>query len=161
MKRGKIIEAFRLINGIKMNVVTDKETRSAIIGNHLQMYKMAENHDNEVKEAYKKLFEGKEEDAQKVNELRQEFNTVGTTDERKIEIVKELTETYRPIIELEVEFNKVVEDMLNQDVDLNIVKLDKEAFVNACADSGIEFTMVNILRIEEIFKSEEVEDTKE
>ena len=161
MKRGKIIEAFRLINGIKMNVVTDKETRSAIISNHLQMYKMAENHENEVKEAYKKLFEGKEEEAQKVNELRQEFNTVGTTDERKIEIVKELTETYRPIIELEVEFNKVVEDMLNQDVDLNIVKLDKEAFVNACADSGIEFTMIEILRIEDIFKKEEVEESKE
>ena len=52
MKRGTIIEAFKLINGIKMNVVSDKATRSAVISNHLMMYKIAQENDEEVKKIY-------------------------------------------------------------------------------------------------------------
>ena len=155
MKRSTIIEAFKLINGIKMNVVSDKETRSAIISNHLQMYKVAQAHDEEVKKVYEKLFEGKNEDLQKVAELRQEFNTEGTTNERKLAIVKELNDNYRPIFELEAEFNKTFAERNEEDVDIKVVKFDREAFVNACADSGVEFTMVDIIRLEDIFKCED------
>lgn len=155
MKRSTIIEAFKLINGIKMNVVTDKETRSAIISNHLMMYKVAQENDEEVKKVYEKLFEGKNEDLQKVAELRQEFNTEGTTNERKLAIVKELNDNYRPIFELEAEFNKTFAERNEEDVDIKVVKFDREAFVNACADSGVEFTMVDIIRLEDIFKCED------
>lgn len=155
MKRGQVIEAFRLINGIKMNVVSDKETRKAIISNHLQMYKVAEAHDNEVKEVYKKLFDGKEEDVAKVNELRQEFNTSETTIERKNEIVKDIIENYRHVIELETEFNTTIAARLDEEVDINLVKFNKDEFTNACADSNLEFTMLDILRIEDIFNEDE------
>ena len=155
MKRSTIIEAFKLINGIKMNVVTDKETRSAIISNHLMMYKVAQENDEEVKKVYEKLFEGKNEDLQKVAELRQEFNTEGTTNERKLAIVKELNDNYKHIFELEAEFNKAFAERNEEDVDIKVVKFDRDAFVNACADSGVEFTMVDILRLEDIFKGEE------
>lgn len=154
MKEGKIIEAFRLLNGIKMNVVTDKETRSAIISNHLQMYKVAQAHDEEVKKIYEKLFEGKEDDIQKVAELRNKFMNA-TTNEERGEIIKELNDNYAHIFKLEKELNDTFEKRAEEDIEISIVKFDKELFINACADSGVEFTMENILRLEDIFKGEE------
>ena len=155
MKRSTIIEAFRLINSIKMNVVTDKETRRAIISNHLVMYKVAQENEEEVKKIFEKLFEGKNEELQKVAGLRQEFNAEGTTNERKLAIVKELNDNYKHIFELEAEFNNIFENRNEEEVDVKVIEFDREAFVNACADSGVEFTMVDILRLEDIFKGEE------
>lgn len=154
MKEGKIIEAFKLLNGIKMNVVSDKETRSAIIGNHLQMYKVAQAHDEEVKKIYEKLFEGKEEDLKKVAELRQEFMNAKTNEERGV-IVKELNDNYAHIFELEKEFNDTFAKKAEEEIEINLVKFNKEMFINACADSGVEFTMTDIVRLDEIFKKEE------
>ena len=160
MKRGFIIEAFRLINGIKMNTVQDKATRSAIIGNHLQMYKVAEKHENEAKEVYKKLFEGKEEDARKVNELRQEYNSTGVSNERKVEIVKEISTAYTPILELEQELNAAINGMLAEEVEVKIIPFNKESFVNACADSNLEFTMIDIIRLNDLFEEEKIVEDK-
>lgn len=154
MKRSTIIEAFKLINGIKMNVVTDKETRSAIISNHLMMYKVAQAHDEEVKKIYEKLFEGKEEDLKKVAELRQEFMNAKTSEERGA-IIKELNDNYAHIFELEKEFNDTFANKAEEEVEINLVKFNKEMFINACADSGVEFTMTDIVRLDEIFKKEE------
>lgn len=154
MKEGKIIEAFKLLNGIKMNVVSDKETRSAIISNHLQMYKVAQAHDEEVKKIYEKLFEGKEEDLKKVAELRQEFMNAKTSEERGA-IIKELNDNYAHIFELEKEFNDAFAKKAEEEVEINLVKFNKEVFINACADSGVEFTMTDIVRLDEIFKKEE------
>ena len=154
MKEGKIIEAFKLLNGIKMNVVSDKEPRSAIFGTHLQMYKVAQAHDEEVKKIYEKLFEGKEEDLKKVAELRQEFMNAKTNEERGA-IVKELTDNYAHIFELEKEFNDTFAKKAEEEIEINLVKFNKEMFINACADSGVEFTMTDIVRLDEIFKKEE------
>lgn len=156
MKRGTIIEAFKLINGIKMNVVSNKDTRNAIIANHLAMYKIAQENDEEAKKVFEKLFEGKEEDVRKVAELRQRFMSA-TENAERADIVKELNDNYKQIFELESEFNKTFAERNEEDVDIKVVKFDREAFVNACADSGVEFTMVDIIRLEDIFKSEEEE----
>ena len=154
MKRGTIIEAFKLINGIKMNVVSDKDTRNAIIANHLAMYKIAQENDEEAKKVFEKLFEGKEEDVRKVAELRQKFMSA-TENAERADIVKELNDNYKQIFELEAEFNKTFAERNEEDVDIKVVKFDREAFVNACADSGVEFTMIDIIRLEDIFKCED------
>lgn len=150
MKRRTVLDAFRFINGIKMNVVSDKETRAAIISNHLKMYKVAEEHEVELKKMYDKLFEDKEEDMQKLHALRGEFHTT-ESEERRGEIVKEISENYSEHISLENEFNEFFEKRLNEELDVELVKFDKEAFINACADSGIEFTMIDIAKVEELF----------
>lgn len=154
MKRSTIIEAFKLINGIKMNVVSNKDTRNAIIANHLAMYKIAQENDEEAKKVFEKLFEGKEEDVRKVAELRQRFMNA-TENAERADIVKELNDNYKQIFELESEFNKTFAERNEEDVDIKVVKFDREAFVNACADSGVEFTMIDIVRLDDIFKSEE------
>lgn len=156
MKRCTIIEAFKLINGIKMNVVSNKDTRNAIIANHLAMYKIAQENDEEAKKVFEKLFEGKEEDVRKVAELRQRFMSA-TENAERADIVKELNDNYKQIFELESEFNKTFAERNEEDVDIKVVKFDREAFVNACADSGVEFTMIDIVRLDDIFKSEEEE----
>ena len=154
MKRGTIIDAFKLINGIKMNVVSNKDTRNAIIANHLAMYKIAQENDEEAKKVFEKLFEGKEEDVRKVAELRQKFMNA-TENEERADIVKELNDNYKQIFELESEFNKTFAERNEEDVDIKVVKFDRDAFVNACADSGVEFTMIDIVRLDDIFKCED------
>ncbi len=154
MKEGKIIETFKLLNGIKMNVVTDKETRGAIISNHLKMYKVAQAHDEEVKKIYEKLFEGKEEDMKEVAKLREKFMNAKTQEERG-SIVKELNDKYAHIFELEREFNEAFAKKGEEEIEISLVKFDKEKFINACADSGVEFTMSDIIRLEEIFDDED------
>ena len=151
MKKGKIIEAFRLLNRIKMNVVVDKETRAAIISNHLQMYKIAQAHDEEVKTVYEKMFEGKEADMKKVAELRIEYR-MSTDVEKQAGIVKELSENYSHIFELERELNEIFAKKADEDIDINLIKFDKEHFINACIDSGLEVSMSDIIKLEEIFK---------
>lgn len=154
MKRGIIIEAFRFVNGIKMNVVYDKETRSAIISNHLKMYRIVEQHEDEVKKLYDKLFEGKTEDVQALHVLRGEYNS-GVSVERQGEIVEEISNNYSELIKLEHEFNDAFNKLNEEDIDIDIIKMNKESFINACADSGIEFSMIEMMKIGEIF----IEDT--
>lgn len=164
MKEGKIIETFKLLNGIKMNVVTDKKTRGAIISNHLKMYEVAQAHDEAVKKIYEKLFEGKEEDMKKVGELRENFMNAKTQDERA-SIIKELNDKYSHIFAIEREFNETFAKKAEEEIEINVVKFDKEKFINACADSGVEFTMSDIIRLEEIFeddkRSEETLEARE
>lgn len=150
MKRGKIIEAFKLVNSIKMNTVKDKETRSAIISNHLSMYKVAQMHDEEVKSVYALLFEGKEADMKHVSDLRQEYRLTSDP-ETQAKIVKDLSENYAHIFELEKEFNDIFAQKADEDIDINIVKFDKAVFIDACVESGIEITMRDIVFFEELF----------
>lgn len=154
MKKAKILEAFRFINGIKLNVVEDKETRSAIISNHLKMYKIVENHEAEVRKVYEKFFEGKTEEVQKLYNLRNEFNS-DATDDRKKEIVEEIMKDYSDIIKLEGEFNETYNNMLDEDIDLSVVKLNQEPFISACVDSGIDFSMAEIIKLDDLFKDDE------
>ena len=154
MKKAKIIEAFRFINGIKLNVVSDKETRSAIISNHLKMYKIVEQHEAEVKKVYEKFFDGKTEEIQVLYNLRNEFNS-DATDERKKEIVESIMKDHADLLAVEKEFNETYSNMLNEEVEVNITKLNQESFINACADSNLDFSMTEIIALDELFKEEE------
>ena len=154
MKKAKILEAFRFINGVKLNVVEDKETRSAIISNHLKMYKIVENHETEVRKVYDKFFDGKTEEMQSLYNLRNEFNAE-STDERKREIVDEILRDYSDLIKIENEFNETYNKMLDEDVEISVVKLNQEAFIGACVDSGIDFSMSEIIKLDELFKEDE------
>lgn len=157
MKRKTILEAFRFINGIKMNVVSDKKTRSAIISNHLKMYKVVEKHDEEVKKVYEKLFEGKEDDVQKLYSLRTEYNN-GATVERQGEIIEDISKNYSEIIKLENEFNEAFSKISEEEIDVQIVKMDQVEFISACVDSGIEFSMNEMARLSELFEEETQEE---
>lgn len=154
MKKAKILEAFRFINGVKLNVVEDKETRGAIISNHLKMYKIVENHETEVRKVYDKFFDGKTEEIQSLYNLRNEFNAE-STDERKREIVDEILRDYSDIIKIENEFNETYNKMLDEDVEISVVKLNQEVFIGACVDSGIDFSMSEIIKLDELFKEDE------
>lgn len=158
MKRSTVLEAFRFVNGIKMNVVSDKETRSALISNHLKMYKIVEKHEEEVKKIYEKLFEGKEEEMQRLYSLRAEYNN-GASVERQGEIVEDISKNYTELIKLENEFNETFAKLADEEIDVVLVKMDEVEFVSAVVDSQIEFTMSEMAKLSELFKTSE--DTQE
>jgi hypothetical protein len=152
MKRSTIIEAFKLINGIKMNVVTDKETRASILKNHMLMYKVVKDGDEELKKVYEKLFEGKEEDLHRVVALRQEFHLSETTNERREEISKIIITDLKHILELEAELNSIFEERNEENIEINFIKMDMQEFVNACVESNIIVAPLDIAEISELFK---------
>lgn len=158
MKRSTVLEAFRFVNGIKMNVVSDKETRFALISNHLKMYKIVEKHDEEVKKIYEKLFEGKEDEMQRLYSLRAEYNN-GASVERQSEIFEDISKNYTELIKLENEFNETFAKLADEEIDVVLVKMDEVEFVSAVVDSQIEFTMSEMAKLSELFKTSE--DTQE
>lgn len=151
MKKSKVIEIFRFLGNIKINKITNKEVRSAVITNHLQMYNIAKQYEEDVKELQKRLFEGKEEEIQKLNELREKFNSE-TNEDIKRDLIKTITSEYKDILNLEMEFNNEASKQLNVDVELNLKKVKQDDFVETCIEADVDITGRDLISLTNLFE---------
>ena len=151
MKKSRVIEIFRFLGNIKINKITNKEVRSAIISNHLQMYNIAKQYEEDVKELQKRLFEGKEEEIQKLNELREKFNSE-TNEDVKRDLIKTITSEYKDILNLEMEFNNEASKQLNVDVELNLKKVKQDDFVETCVEADVDITGRDLISLTDLFE---------
>ena len=150
MKKGKLIGYFRFLSGINLSKIEDKGIRSSIISNHLMMYRIAQQHDEDIKELQKKLFEGKEEDIAALSKLREEYKEVA--DDRKKEIINQIMTDYKSLLELETELNALFNEKLNEEVDVNLKKVSQEDFVEVCVGAGIDITPADLIELEDLFE---------
>lgn len=151
MKKSRVIEIFRFLGNIKINKITNKEVRSAVISNHLQMYNIAKQYEEDVKELQKRLFEGKEEEIQKLNELREKFNSE-TNEDVKRDLIKTITSEYKDILNLEMEFNNEASKQLNVDVELNLKKVKQDDFVETCVEADVDITGRDLISLTDLFE---------
>jgi len=151
MKKSRVIEIFRFLGNIKINKITNKEVRSAVISNHLQMYNIAKQYEEDVKELQKRLFEGKEEEIQKLNELREKFNSETNEDVKK-DLIKTITSEYKDILNLEMEFNNEASKQLNVDVELNLKKVKQDDFVETCVEANVDITGRDLISLKDLFE---------
>lgn len=151
MKKSRVIEIFRFLGNIKINKITNKEVRSAVISNHLQMYNIAKQYEEDVKELQKRLFEGKEEEIQKLNELREKFNSE-TNEDIKRDLIKTITSEYKDILNLEMEFNNEASKQLNVDVELNLKKVKQDDFVETCVEADVDITGRDLISLTDLFE---------
>lgn len=151
MKKSRVIEIFRFLGNIKINKITNKEVRSAVISNHLQMYNIAKQYEEDVKELQKRLFEGKEEEIQKLNELRDKFNSE-TNEDIKRDLIKTITSEYKDILNLEMEFNNEASKQLNVDVELNLKKVKQDDFVETCVEADVDITGRDLISLTDLFE---------
>lgn len=150
MKKSKIIAIFRFLSGIKVSKIKDKDVRSAIIGNHLQMYKIAEEYDSDIKEIQKKLFEGKDEDVKALNDLREKYQN--EKDEgKKNDIVGIITDNYKEILNLEKEVADAIGTRLKEEKEINIKKVNKDAFIDALVDAEVDVTPSDLIELSDLF----------
>lgn len=151
MKKSRVIEIFRFLGNIKINKITNKEVRSAVISNHLQMYNIAKQYEEDIKELQKRLFEGKEEEIQKLNELREKFNSE-TNEDIKRDLIKTITSEYKDILNLEMEFNNEASKQLNVDVELNLKKVKQDDFVETCIEADVDITGRDLISLTDLFE---------
>lgn len=151
MKKSKIIAIFRFLSGIKVSKIKDKDVRTAIVGNHLQMYKIAEEYDSDIKEIQKKLFEGKDEDVKALNDLREKYKHE-TDEEKKKDIIGIITDNYGEILALEKELSSVIEEKFNEEKELNIKKVKQEAFLDALVDADVDITPSDLIELSDLFE---------
>ena len=151
MKKSRVIEIFRFLGNIKINKITNKEVRSAVISNHLQMYNIAKQYEEDVKELQKRLFEGKEEEIQKLNELREKFNSE-TNEDVKRDLIKTITSEYKDILNLEMEFNNEASRQLNTEVELNLKKVKQDDFVETCVEADVDITGRDLISLTDLFE---------
>ena len=150
MKKSKVIEIFRFLSTIKLNKVSNKEMRSAIISNHMQMHNIAKQYDEDIKELQKRLFEGKEESIESLNSLREEYKKAN--DSRKKEIETTIIKDHSDILSLEMEFNNEIVNLLNSEVELNLKKVTQDIFIDSCVEADVDITSGDLIILTDLFE---------
>lgn len=151
MKKSKVIEIFKFLSTIKLNKINDKDVRSAVVSNHLQMYSVSKKYEEDVEELRKRVFEGKTEELEELIRLREEFKGESNT-EKKSKIIAKIAKDYKEILELENSFYKELNSILDEEVQLNLKKVNKESFVDTCAEAEVNITGGDLIFLEELFE---------
>lgn len=110
MERFQIINIFRTLGRIKLNKITDKPTRNALISDHLKMFKIVKENDDYIAS------------------LRQQFDQ---------DAVKEINEAYQRYAE--------------EEVALELEKIDKMTLADAIAAGGVDFSLDEFAALEPLY----------
>lgn len=149
MKRRDIIGIDKFLEGLKLGVF-DKETRTAILKNHLVFYKIVQDYNTDSEEIHKSYVAGREDKVKALLALREEYPGAG--EGRKKEIYTTITTEYQDILEVEMEMDKIITDMLNEEVEVEVYPVDMASFVDGCMESGRDMTPSDLVPFEVIFK---------
>lgn len=148
MNVNKIIEVHNYLAGLELSKF-DKDVRSAVRKNYVATHKVLKDFEETQEILRKKCFEGKEEIQQKVQDLRARFQKAATAEE-KMAIEKETQqEEFVEYFKIEREFISLIEDELKKDApDVELVKVDEDAWIENLAKAEIKFSVVDIDKIE-------------
>ena len=133
---------------LKLNALS-KETRSAIIKNHLKIGKVVKETDESIEEIRKKLLDENPEAIQKLVSYRDKFHAA--TEEDKPEIINSIITDCQDGLRIERELTELINDLANESIDIDLIKLDRETFADECADASLDFTLSDLDRINVLF----------
>ena len=147
MKQIELNNIFNFLGKIKVNKINDRETKIGLVNIHMELYKKVQEYSEYIKELQKKYFEGKEAE---LNIYNQQVSQLQDADpEKKAEIEAALNPEMKKLV---IEFNGLVNDKLNTDVDVNLTKIDKDKFIEALIDLDIEFTCEDLVILKDLYK---------
>lgn len=150
MKVNEIVIANRFLSDLKLSKF-DKIVRIAVLKNYMAFSKIAKDYENMLEDLRKKMFDDKQEEAQKVQEIRERLQK-SKTQEEFLACTEELKQ-YKDFLDLEDEFIKLLNEESSKEVEnIELTKIDRTKFVESLAASGIEFTPRDIDKVEIIFK---------
>lgn len=136
------ISAHNFLANLKLSGF-DKDIRVAIFKNVGELAIAVKAIQEKIEASKKELFKGLEKDGQQVGALREEFNKEETTKERRENIVKEIL-AYEAYINAEKELNEVVMQFGKDELEVNLVTIDFDKFIDGLINSDIEFTALQL-----------------
>ena len=147
MKQIELNDIFNFLGKIKVNKINDRETKIGLVNIHMELYKKVQEYSEYIKELQKKYFEGKEAE---LNIYNQQVSQLQDAEpEKKAAIEASLNPEIKKLV---IEFNGLVNDKLNTDVDVNLTKIDKDKFIEALIDLDIEFTCEDLVILKDLYK---------
>lgn len=138
------------MSGIKVSRIKSKETRRAIINNHLETYKEAKEYDEAVKELHDKLFGGRDEEKRQLEELREQYQTE-TNPAKKQAIVNRIKDDFGEIVSLEQDFQDGAKAILDKESQVSLTKIDQDDFLSAAVDAECDITNADLITLQEMF----------
>lgn len=132
MKVVEVRTIFEFLNKLKLNKF-DKETRIAVLKNYTELFSLYKEQEVKMEELRKKIFSS--EDLQLLQD--------------SINNRKPLT---KDLIEKNSEYNSVIAALFNEDINLELLKVDKDKFLDALSETDIEYTPMDIVQLELLFK---------
>ena len=147
MKQIELNNIFNFLGKIKVDKINDRETKIGLVNIHMELYKKVQEYSEYIKELQKKYFEGKEAE---LNIYNQQVSQLQDAEpEKKAAIEASLNPEIKKLV---IEFNSLVNDKLNTDVDVNLTKIDKDKFIEALIDLDIEFTCEDLVILKDLYK---------
>ena len=147
MKQIELNNIFNFLGKIKVNKINDRETKIGLVNIHMELYKKVQEYSEYIKELQKKYFEGREAELDAYN---QQITKIQEAEpEKRAELESELDPTMKEFV---MEFNGLINARLNQDIEVNINKIDKDKFIEALIDLDIEFTCDDLIVLKDLYK---------
>ena len=147
VKQIELNNIFNFLGKIKVNKINDRETKIGLVNIHMELYKKVQEYSEYIKELQKKYFEGRESELDAYNQ--QVTKIQGAEPEKRAELESELDPKMK---ELVMEFNGLINARLDQDIEVNINRIDKDKFIEALIDLDIEFTCDDLIILKDLYK---------
>ena len=132
MKLSTINTIARILAGIKINKISDKGVKTALVNDYLHLRKFAKDAEEERRELIDKFQDDWRDELAAVDALRKENKPV---------------EGHDAYLDAEKDANKVIQGIFSKDVEVSIKSVEMGAFLAACG--GEELTLEQIAFFQE------------
>lgn len=147
MKQIELNNISDFLRKIRINKINDRETKIGLVNIHMELYKKVQEFDEYIKELQKKYFEGKEVELDAYNQQVAEMQAAEP--EKRVELETALDSEMKKLV---AEFNSLINARLNQDIPVELDKIDKQKFIEALIDLDIEFTCDDLIVLKDLYK---------
>lgn len=147
MKQIELNNISDFLRKIRINKINDRETKIGLVNIHMELYKKVQEFDEYIKELQKKYFEGKETELDAYNQQVAEMQAAEPENRAELEAALD-----PEIKKLVVEFNGLINARLNQEIPVELDKIDKQKFIEALIDLDIEFTCDDLIVLKDLYK---------
>lgn len=147
MKQIELNNIFEFLRKIRINKINDRETKIGLINIHMELYKKVQEFDEYIKELQKKYFEGKESELEVYNQQVAQMQTADP--EKRNELEAALDPEIKKLV---IEFNSLINARLDQEIPIELEKVDKQKFIEALIDLDIEFTCDDLIVLKDLYK---------
>ena len=147
MKQIELNNIFEFLRKIRINKINDRETKIGLINIHMELYKKVQEFDEYIKELQKKYFEGKESEIEAYNQQVAQMQTADP--EKRDELEAALDPEIKKLV---IEFNSLINARLDQEIPIELEKVDKQKFIEALIDLDIEFTCDDLIVLKDLYK---------
>ena len=147
MKQIELTNIFEFLRKIRINKINDRETKIGLINIHMELYKKVQEFDEYIKELQKKYFEGKESELEAYNQQVAQMQTADP--EKRDELEAALDPEIKKLV---IEFNSLINARLDQEIPIELEKVDKQKFIEALIDLDIEFTCDDLIVLKDLYK---------